>query len=91
MVSDNNATIFSNFEKHYFIWKFVVLADLGGQGTRPPLWTHFFSIFLEFSGKISQIIGWHTPRGSNQTNGPDNISYAKLIVEFWNFNLVSNL
>ena len=38
------------------IW---ALADLGG-ATDAPLWPQNFFIFVEFSGKIGQIIGWRS-------------------------------
>ena len=65
-----------NFLKFWETLFHLKVCGIGGfrrwAGDAPPP-THFFSIFLEFSGKISQIIDWHTPRGSNRTNGPDNI------------------
>ena len=38
------------------------VADLGGEGRAPPLAQNVF-IFMQFSGKIGQIIGWRPPFG----------------------------
>ena len=52
---------------HYFLQHLVHLqlykavADLRGREGRPP--AQKFFIFMQFSGKIGQIIGWHPPLG----------------------------
>ena len=56
--------------KHNEVWRdplqiscaHVTVADLrgGARDARPPTAQNFF-IFMQFSGKIDQIIGWHTP------------------------------
>ena len=41
----------------------IPVADLRGhEGRAPPLPQNFF-IFMQFSGKIGQIIGWRSPLG----------------------------
>ena len=51
--------------KDHFIESTKPVADLGGGRERrapPPLAQNFF-IFMQFSGKIGQIIGWRPPLG----------------------------